>query len=389
MELHRNINDVGAVIDRSFLYFNEARRALEVGDTADVFQNLGNLRALGRRIQGMLDKLTEEYRELEDSTPQVQSVQRDRLRNLIIGTMVLNVIIALALVVIFNKSTARRHDVLVKNASRFSSRQELLEPLSGDDEIAGIDKVFHEMARSIESAAKQKSEFTAMIAHDLRSPLTSLRITIEFLAKKYEHILPAEGLKEFFRVERDVERLVSLITELLDLDKLEAGQMTLEREMVPVAHIFETALSAIKSLADKKDIVVTVPETEDVVFVDSVRMIQVVSNILSNSIKFSPPGGRITIDVSRTSRMYQFSVTDQGPGIPVDKVETVFERFRQLDPSQPGTGLGLAICKNIVELHGGRISAQNEPNGGARFTVQLPSAPESNQPHFDRPLILD
>ncbi len=367
-----NVDEVAKIIDRSFLYFDEARRATEINDTASTIHNLVNLRALGRRIQRKLDSITEEYRLLEENNPEIHTRERDRLRAFLITAMCINVGMSLLLVAIFNRGTARRHGVLVDNATRFSSGRELLAPLSGADEIARIDKVFHDMAESIEESARQRREFTAMIAHDLRSPLTSLRLTVEMHLRNYKDTLPEKGIRDLNRIEMILDRLVNLINDLLDVEKLESGQMDVHPEMVPVAHILENSLSAVRAQAESKNISITMPESEDHLVVDGNRMIQVLVNILSNAIKFSPVNGEIIVKAEASTDTYEISVTDHGPGIPGSMVEAIFDRFKQVDSTVSGTGLGLAICKEIVELHNGRIFVESSEGKGSKFVIRLP-----------------
>jgi signal transduction histidine kinase len=173
--------------------------------------------------------------------------------------------------------------------------------------------------------------------------------------------------------------LLSLISEILDLSKIEAGTYVLDRRLFDLRHVIEGALTIVSPAASAGgvDLRPNFPATEAWLEADERAIRQVAINLLANAVKFTPMGGRVTVEVSANDTSAQFSVTDTGIGIAKEHVSAVFELFRQVDSSvqrrHEGTGLGLAITKRLVELHGGTIALESEPSVGTKVCVSLPA----------------
>jgi PAS domain S-box-containing protein len=223
---------------------------------------------------------------------------------------------------------------------------------------------------------RMKQEFVAMVSHDLRAPLTSIGLSFELISMGKYGALTDEGLKKVKRDQTNIERLVALINDLLDIDKIESGRMELDLRVGDVHEIFERSVAAVWDLADGKGIKIKIaPEHFDVV-ADADRIVQVLVNLMSNSIKFSPENSYIEISSLPMERSLEIRVTDHGRGIPADKKDLVFERFKQVSRDDAtklgGSGLGLAICKAIVEAHKGSIGVESEEGIGTTFWFKLP-----------------
>ncbi|MCK6589502.1 MAG: ATP-binding protein [Polyangiaceae bacterium] len=225
---------------------------------------------------------------------------------------------------------------------------------------------------------RMKSEFISTVSHELRTPLTSIRGALGLLDGGVVGTLPPEAQEVVQIAIANSERLVRLINELLELDKMEAGKLELHLQNIDPAKLVTAALEGIRGMADQAGIKLSGSiDVRGVVRGDWDRLIQVLTNLLSNAIKFSPEGGRVHVNVERVSRAgLRFSVVDEGPGVPPDQLHKLFKKFQQLDSSDSrqkgGTGLGLAISKALVEHHGGTIGVDSRPGQGSAFWFEVP-----------------
>jgi len=228
---------------------------------------------------------------------------------------------------------------------------------------------------------RMKNEFVATVSHELRTPLTAISASLSLLADGMAGELPeaAKGLVGIANASS--ERLVRLIGDVLDIQKMEAGQMDYRREVQRIAPIAEGAVAAMESFAAQAGVRLAF-EVEDGAEglhaeVDRDRLTQVLANLLSNAVKFSEAGGAVLTRVESHGEMVLIAVADRGDGIPEQFRGRVFQRFAQADSADSrrkgGTGLGLSICKAIVEEHGGRIRFESTEGEGTRFFVELPA----------------
>lgn len=229
---------------------------------------------------------------------------------------------------------------------------------------------------------QMKAEFVSTVSHELRTPLTSIRASLALLADGSAGDMPADVHMLIGIASQSCERLVRLINDVLDVQKIEAGSMDYRLTVQPLLPIVEQALSAMQGYARQYGVTLRLdsePEMEHLVArVDHDRLIQVLTNLLSNAIKFSPRGAQVTMRVAAGTDDVRLSVVDQGVGIPEEFAGRIFQKFAQADAtdsrSKGGTGLGLSICKSIVEALGGRITFESVPGRGTRFEVALPRA---------------
>ena len=235
-----------------------------------------------------------------------------------------------------------------------------------------------ELAKQLaEQANRAKSEFLANMSHELRTPMHGV---LSFAALGAGRIATAdrERLGSYFRRIHDSgHRLLRLLNELLDLSKLEAGQMRYEFAAHPVLDIARTVTEELQPLCDAKGLRITLQatQTDDVVVCDPLRLHQVLTNLLSNAIKFSPEQTEIQLRLRDSADALQVSVADQGPGVPDAEREAIFDKFIQSSETKTahgGTGLGLSISRRIAEDHGGSLTVVNRDGGGAVFTLTLP-----------------
>jgi len=225
---------------------------------------------------------------------------------------------------------------------------------------------------------RMKTEFVSTVSHELRTPLTSIKGSLHLLLSDPALQLDATQRQLVDISVKNTDRLIRLITNILDISKIEAGHVQLDLSMHHVEEFVSAAVDGIVAFAESRSIVIGVEVPTDLpqVRVDVDRMVQVVTNLLSNAIKFSPPGSTVTVSVARAARQLELRVTDRGRGIAAEDMSRLFKKFQQLDGSNVrsvgGTGLGLAICRGIVEEHGGSIGVESRLGQGATFTVTVP-----------------
>ncbi len=243
--------------------------------------------------------------------------------------------------------------------------------------------VIHDIAERRE-AERLKQEVLAMVSHDLRAPLTSLGMTLDMVHAGVVGELDERGERLISRAKYSVSALISMINDLIDVERFEAGGIKLNYEEVEVKSIIGPALDLVSPEAERKKIKLTTELDSFSLKVDKERLNRVVMNLVNNAIKFTPDGKSITLTAklmqSKSGRPFaEFQIIDEGPGIASDKLELVFEKFKQAgtgsEGERVGSGLGLAICKAIVEAHHGNIGINSELGQGSTFWFKIPQAP--------------
>lgn len=233
----------------------------------------------------------------------------------------------------------------------------------------------------VDMSEKQKLEqikqaFFAMVSHDLRSPLTSLLAMLDSLNAGKLGALDAAGREVVERNARETGRLINLVNELLDIEKMRAGEFEMVLDRVPVDRLVESSVTAVQGLAQLRQVKLSVEPSNLYVTGDESLLVRVLVNLLANAIKYSPENSTVEVKIHNKEDLSLFSVLDSGPGIPAESKESIFELFRQLNSTASGnhngTGLGLTICKMIVEQHGGEIWVEDRATGGSNFQFTIP-----------------
>ena len=451
---------------------------------------------------------------------------RDWLRQWIYAGITINILLAVGMVLFFTKGITKRLALVVDNTNRLAHQEQLNPPLGGEDEIAHLDRVFHEMSATLTEHARKeravvdnaldvicsldsrgtflkvnpaaekvwgyppaellnkqlisilppksitqteealsrmiksketsatfenqiskkdgstidalwsvtwpaneqalfcvvhdltarkeiermKEEFLAMISHDLRTPLTSVQFSLKLTKLGAENTLPPDLIEELSIAERNTERMLRLINELLNIQKIESGRFSLVLEPVEINEVIYRSVESIQGLAQKADVKIAVAAQECEAMADGERLIEVIVNLLSNAIKFSPAASTITISskhipapaaganktamgtpvtspnqsavptagaIADAKELVEVRINDQGCGIAKEHLNAIFDRFQQVRRSDErqkgGSGLGLAICKTIIEAHGGTIGVESEEGKGSSFWFRLPA----------------
>ncbi len=498
-----SLKEIERSIDVALDHWRKYKKLLGNGDRSQAMNKMAELRSLIGPISehGRFNFLNDDYVEIANASPLVQQKVQHRMMLALWLGLVSSVILAFVLVHFFKITMMQRLQVLLDNAHRLQSGMPLNPYLGGADEIAHVDRTFHEMAKTITNAAHKlrssesrlrsvieqmpmglitlndqwgiesvnpraelmfgrcsqelsgkrfiellyateilsgqlqemlvgtqtktrqlkgkrstgaefpidltvtefhqldrhgflahvqdvterlaverlKQEFVAMISHDLRTPLTSIKLSLKLLATETYGSVSEGGLARLEGSFRNCNKVITLIDDLLELEKLEAGRLEIEPEIVELTMIIEHAIDAVAMLAENNEIGIEVQDTARIkVLVDETRMIQVFTNLLSNAIKFSPAGSIVRIIALESEDWVDIKFADQGTGIPESHRDLIFDRFRQVrieDRSRKGGfGLGLAICKVIVEDHDGTIGVESTEGVGSTFLVRLPSS---------------
>ncbi len=245
-------------------------------------------------------------------------------------------------------------------------------PIRGDEVLVIVRDISERKA-----SERLKNEFVAMVSHELRTPLTAIRGSLGLIAGGVAGELSVQARTMIDIAYKNSERLVRLINDILDIEKIESGKMSFHRQPLELGPLLAQTLEATAAYGSQFGITfVLEPSPPMQVFADADRMIQVFTNLLSNAAKFSPAGEAVTVAVQQHAGLVRIGVSDRGPGIPEAFRERIFQQFAQADSSSTrakgGTGLGLSIVRAIVERHGGRVSFESTMEVGTTFFVDLP-----------------
>ncbi len=234
---------------------------------------------------------------------------------------------------------------------------------------------------------RMKDEFISIVSHELRNPLTSIHASLGMLASGLLKADSEQGMRLLQIAVDSSDRLVRLINDILDIERIESGRVKMNKEHCNVADLITQTVNEMQSLADRSQVTLSVSTPSFKIVADPDRIIQTLTNLLGNAIKFSLPGSTVWLSAELVSEGQEgpaschppyllFKVKDQGRGIPADKLESIFERFQQVDSSDSrnheGTGLGLSICRSIVQQHDGQIWVESSLGQGSTFSFSLP-----------------
>lgn len=318
-----------------------------------------------------------------DLNRQVAStLSEERTRQLIAillysGTAV-DFVIAIGLSVFFAASIEKRLAVISSNTKLVRGSKPLNPAMEGTDEIADLDREFHDLSTALKQSEQLRSEFISMISHDMKTPLMSVELSLEHVQKKLPLGLEASVQEELQTVSSNMKRVMGLIRDVLDLERGASGKLTLELEELEVGDVLNKVIKSVQALAQQKSVHIVMEARDESVFADRRRLDQVLLNLFSNALKFAPSGSSVVVRVSRKEDFVEIRVTDQGDGVPEKDRNRIFERFEQStkpgNSTDSGSGLGLAICKAIMDSHGGQIGYKPNVPRGSQFWVCLKSA---------------
>ncbi len=355
----------------------QVKHMLREGAGLTALPYMTKMQPIIRKIVADAEILFDAEQKIDDSSPEIEAAHRTQIKLLIIIGVVANILFAVGAGIFFNQSTARRLGTLIENSTRFSARKPLLPALEGDDEIAQVDGAFRTMAETISEMDQVKQDFVAMVSHDLRTPLTSVRGTLTLVAEGVLDVASDRGQKRLLDAQTNIDRLIGLVNDLLDIEKMASGHLAITMESVDLMQAAEEAIESVRGYSDQQGVRLEEQLEPATVKGDRDRLIQVMINLLSNALKFSPAGSTVKLHLSAGKEQVEVHVSDSGRGIAPDQLQNIFERFKQVKRQDGkrgvGTGLGLTISKSIIEAHHGTIGVDSEDGKGSTFWFIIPN----------------
>ena len=324
----------------------------------------------GETLTGVLVYLTRS----ESAYRSLMNIQTQMLTWLVLVTVAVTVI-SLFVSRLFTKPISELNEGIVEmTRGDFSSRVRV----RGNNEIAQLAVAFNMMCDRLESLDKARNQFVSNASHELKTPLSTMKILIETLM--YQDPMDPAMTREFLTdINKEIDRLNSVIGDLLTLVSIDGGEKPMDARPLAVAELLNDNMRRLQPLARERGIEMTLAVREQVtVNGDANRLSQVFYNLMDNAIKYTGRGGSVRVELTKREKKAVVKVIDTGIGIPKEDQPHVFDRFYRVDKARSretgGTGLGLSIVKQIVLMHGGRVEVASEENKGSTFTVELPEA---------------
>jgi signal transduction histidine kinase len=329
-------------------------------------------------LRRLCDEIIDQEQTVLDRSPAIRRQNRQQIDQALWSAIGFNVALTVFFTAYLSRNITGRLRSVMSNTRKMVDRQQLLPAVGGTDEIAELDNAIHRTSDELNELEKFKRELTAMVTHELRSPLTSIQGVLTLLRVGALGEIPPLAQQKVEMAESNTQRLIRLINDLLDIEKMEAGKLEMAPQATPLQSIFDQSVAAVQDFAAQHHVDIINEPTDLWANVDADRLTQVVINFLSNAIKYSDSGSNVTITSQQQSSFIKVLVTDTGRGIPEDYKEKIFEKFQQVNAKdtreRKGTGLGLAISKSIVEQHGGDIGVDSEVGKGSTFWFTVPIA---------------
>ncbi|MDY7230225.1 HAMP domain-containing sensor histidine kinase [Hyalangium rubrum] len=315
---------------------------------------------------------------------EAEAARWDRLTRL--GGPILAALLLIGLLVslVWVRRAVLRPVAQVRQAMRrfASGRKRTRAAETGPLELREVARTFNEMASSITRQQEDQLTFLAGVAHDLRNPLSALKMSTAFAAPGRAEVSPERLQKMFALARRQVERLDRMVGDLLDSTRIEAGKLELQLEERDARELARAVVELYQATGPGHELRLSLPETPVPLCCDGIRIEQVLNNLVSNALKYSPVGTRVEVTVERQGEEAALSVADQGIGISAEeqlRLFAAFQRARGARERAPGAGLGLSVARRIVEAHGGHIEVESTPGQGSVFRVRLPIARAATQ----------
>jgi two-component system, OmpR family, sensor histidine kinase MtrB len=329
-----------------------------------------------REVQGALEQLVD-FNVQEARVAQVQASHWDRVAELGGSTVIALLLVGMAGVLLWLRRAILRPVVEVSHAMRrFGSGRKLTRaPETGPTELREMARTFNEMAASLARQHEDQLTFLAGVAHDLRNPLSALRMSTELVDPSRTDVPPERLQKMLVLVRRQVARLDRMVGDLLDSTRIEAGKLELQLEERDARELARAVVELYQATDPGHELSLSLPDTAVPLRCDGARIEQVLNNLVSNALKYSPPGTRVDVTVTQEGEDVLLCVADQGIGISAEEQRHLFAPFQRTSGAREqaaGAGLGLSVARRIVEAHGGTIEVNSQPGQGSVFRVRLP-----------------
>ncbi len=355
-ELQRSVI---AALDEGVLVISPTGHIEQANDSASAILGLPLARIVGRNLANL--GTISEFRFVDrDGAPLMES-DRPVMRTLLHGESVRDHVVGL--------ERAGGERTLLSVNSRVIG-----EPADAGSRRAVVS--FRDVTERL-AVEQMKDEFVSVVSHELRTPLTAIRGSLGLLASGRMAALDDSARHMLEIAVSNTDRLIRLINDILDIERMQSHRVTLEKTCVSSQQLVDEALSVLAPLADDADIALEVQGLAGTVWADRDRIVQTLTNLVGNAIKFSEAGSVVEVSAEAAAGSVTFRVADEGRGIPAEHLDQIFGRFSQVDATDSrergGTGLGLAICKEIVEQHGGRIWVTSTLGGGSTFSFTIPT----------------
>lgn len=299
----------------------------------------------------------------------------EKMQMVLLAVPVVNIFLSVILAVFFAKSIRNRLLNVAVNSGCLSKKQPLLPPLSGNDEIADLDRYFHEVATQLMSLDEFKEQMIGVASHELRSPLSAMLMSITMLEAGAMGELSEKALDRLSLAEEESSKLIRMINNLLDFEKFQAGKLELEKAPRALTEILSKAVLAVKQAAESAGVEIESKPLEISVNCDSERVVQALVNILASAIKQSPRGGKVILRADQKENILELSVSDQGKANWQDRREKLFNKEYKMgaqDYELGGTGLGLSLSKALIEGHDGQVEMRAGEEQGSVFACFIP-----------------
>ena len=377
----------GVVYIKSLMFDNQVIAVIELGFLHDP----------GRRVAKLMEAISESV-----SATIMAAKERQRTQELLQQTQLQadELLSQQEEMKVINEELSKQTSMLRVSDEELREQQEELKQINTEleekaflleEQNSTIEEARDQMqikAEELERAGKFKSEFLANMSHELRTPLNSILILSQILRENKGARLSSEEERYASVINTSGNDLLTLINDILDLAKVEAGKVELHYEYVPTESLLQNMRDLFQKMCDNKGIGLVLEKSVDcpeLLWVDPVRILQIVRNLLSNAVKFTSAPGSVSLRISKDEEYLKFAVTDTGIGIPLEKQQAIFEAFQQADGSTSrkygGTGLGLSISKELASLLRGRITLKSEHGRGSEFCLIIPL--ESNESRFE------
>ncbi len=310
---------------------------------------------------------------------QRQAYRWDRIADVSGSSVAVLLLVAMAIVLIWIRRVVLRPVMQVSQAMRDfgGGRKRTRAPETGPAELREMARTFNEMASTLSRQQEDQLAFLAGVAHDLRNPLSALKMSTALADPSRADASPERIQKMIGLVRRQVARLDRMVGDLLDATRIEAGTLELQLEERDARELAHAVVELYQSTGPNHELSLSVPETPVLLRCDGARIEQVLNNLVSNALKYSPEGTRVEVSVLQRGNEAILSVADQGIGISPEEQRHIFSPFRRSPDARehaPGAGLGLSVARRIVEAHGGVIEVDSQPGKGSVFRIRLPLA---------------